>query len=373
MTLKSGFTKNAEDLTAKELLEIPESEPELIFPSNDNGRKKLFSTLVKKWHPDRNSDPQAALVFNLVTKLNDLAKEKLENGTWHVPGLLTITQKSGRKTNIKYLKKHNFELGEFYITNKKVVYVVRPEFADLFRNAVGAIKSLHFPNDDMRKKFDTYMPKIDRIIEAQNGDNILVLERDPNTILLRDYLEHAEKIDPKHVAWMMSRLHNMTSYLQWAGITHNGMSLDTCFILPKDHSFKRTKSNPIAPKDHSLAVLGGWWYAAQEGRSLKGLPSQAVNYAPRAVLEEGRADHRIDHSMIRVMGRELLGDITGVRLEREKGVPKAMADWLILPGSGDAIEDFQRWRREVLPASFGKIKFVDLDIKPTEIYTRKFP
>lgn len=364
--MKRDFAAEAGILTADALLAIPLNQPERIFPNDAAGIKKVYRTLAMNWHPDKK--PDARDVFDHVAKLHSEAERKFEAGTWEIPGEVTLSSAVGKTFKIKYLKKHVFELGEFYLTSNKAIYVVRKDYKDLFENGVKTIKGLRFANDEMKEKFSTYVPDIQMNFETKDGDHVLVVGRDPNTILLRDYLNHAGTIDPKHVAWIMSRLHNMTSYLQWAGLTHNAMTLDTCFILPKDHDFKRTAANPIAPKDHSVCVLGGWWYAVPVDRPLLGLPSQAINFASRAVLDSGISDNRLDHTMMRVIGRELLGDATGVKLAHDPKVPKPMANWLTLPGSGDAMEDFKTWRDKVLPECFGKPAFIELDIHPKKIY-----
>jgi len=367
--MMSAFTTNAESLSAGEILAIPAGEPERIFPRDRDGIKKLKRSLSMLWHPDHNKDPMADDVLGHIIKLSKSATEKLEAGTWHVPGILVLEDTAGKAFRLKYLKKHNFELGEFYISASKLTYVVRGDYKDLFDNGVKAIKGLKFANDKMRKGLEIYFPKINKTFETKNGDHVLVVERDPDAILLRDCFNHAAgTIDPRNVAWILSRFHNFTSYMQWAGMTHNAITLDNCFIIPKDRTTARTASKSIAPKDHSLLVLGGWWYAASAGRPLLGLPPQAVNYAPRSALSSGRADFQIDNTMIRVAARELLGDASGVRLVHDKKIPKAMSNWLTLPGSGDAIEDFTTWHSKILIDSFGPRKFVEMDIDPDEVY-----
>ena len=153
------------------------------------------------------------------------------------------------------------------------------------------------------------------------------------------------------------------------GITHNAILPETVYVLPKDQHFKPTAQQKYAPKDHTFALLGGWWYATKTGQSLLGLPPQAVAFAPRKVLSEGKAEQATDHALLRMTARTLLGDATGVRLT-EKGVPQAMANWLALPGSGDAYKDFKTWQGQVLKDSFGERRYTELNIKTSDIYPK---
>lgn len=369
--MSSAFQANAEGLSATEILAIPLSEPERLFPNDALGIKSLKKKLSMKWHPDLNkSDNNAGDVFDWVMKLTDSAENKIAKGMWSVPGQLSVESNDGRRFNIRYMKRHDFELGEFYISEKKVTYVLRPQFKDLYNNGLKTLKDLQYANDKMRDGIEKhYIPKIFKTLEGKNGDCIVVFERNPDSVLLRDCFNHCSgAIDPKHVAWITSRLHNFTSYLQWAGLTHNDLTLDTCFIIPKDRVTPRDKAHRISLYDHSLTVMGGWWYAAKNDAPLLGLANAAVNYAPRSVLTNGRASPDLDRTMIRVAARELLGDATGVRLPLNKDIPRPMVDWLAMPGSGDAIKDFQTWRDKILIDSFGQHRFVEMNISPDDIY-----
>lgn len=361
---------NIENLNANDILSIPQDQPERLFPRDKSGIKSIFRKLSKKWHPDTNPGNKAASdVFAHISRLNESAKDKLESGRWETPGVFEIKQKSGKTAKIQYLKKQKFELGEFFICKDKLLYVIDKNCADFASNGINAIKAFKYPNDKIKKQFKKQLPQNTKKFEAADGRQVIMMDRDPQMILLRDLLDsQGGKIDPKQVAWIMSRLHNMTCYLQANGLTHNAITLDTVFVLPKDQAYKPTKDKPISDKDHTIALLGGWWYASKEGDALTGLPAEAVSYAPRDVLDEGRADRKIDHTLIRIIGRQLLGDITGVRLARDKNIPKPMADWLTLPGSGDAMKDFETWQQKVLINSFGKRRYVEMNVKASDIY-----
>lgn len=370
--MTSAFFTDAERATANEILAIPEEEPERLFPNDPDGIARVRKDLAKKWHPDINKDPKAEETFKHVNALAAKAEEKIVNGTWHTPGLLEIEDTDGKKSRLKYIKRHSFELGEFYISSTKVAYVVREQFKDLFDNAVRQIENFKFPNKKMEEGFSTYLPKVFKKMTLKNGDRVLIVEKEPDAILLRDLFNHsAGKMDPRHVAWIMSRFHNFTALLQATGMTHNAVSLDTCFILGKDRSFKRATPDTIAPKDHALSVLGGWWYAVKAGDNLRGLPEYALPYASRATLSTGEAEASLDRTLIRVAARELMGDATGVRLSDDKKLPKAMVNWLTTPGSGNAIEDFQTWRDKILIDAFGPRKFIEMNVSPDDVYALK--
>ena len=80
-----------------------------------------------------------------------------------------------------------------------------------------------------------------------------------------------------------------------------------------------------------------------------------------------RADIRLDLECIRAVGRAALGDPTGLGLVGRRDLPRPMADFLRLPSSGSAIEDYRTWN-EVLSDSFGPRRFLELPITSSDVY-----
>ena len=153
-------------------------------------------------------------------------------------------------------------------------------------------------------------------------------------------------MDSKHA------LHNLVCYLEYAGLTHNDISPDTYFI---------------SPLRHSGALLGGWWYATETGNRIKKLNARSYRLLPPDIRAAKNADNRLDFELVRATGREMLGDITGVKLESMNVAPKAMVDWLRFVSTGNAIEDYERWG-DVLQASFGPRRFVEMKLTADVLY-----
>jgi hypothetical protein len=151
----------------------------------------------------------------------------------------------------------------------------------------------------------------------------------------------------------MSGLHNMTCYLDWADLSHNDISLDTYFI---------------SPKYHSGALLGGWWYTSKIGNKIIAVPNRTYQYMPMEVRKTKISSIKTDLELIRAVGRELLGDVTGTRLKQNEDIPKPLINWLVLPSpTGSAIKDYTLWQK-VLTDSFGPRKFVNMEVAAEELY-----
>jgi hypothetical protein len=286
-------------------------------------------------------------------ELYDTAENKISTNNWEIPNLLRFETTDHKKYQIHYLKKHPFELGDMYIADASVTYSINKNDKDLFENAKDIITRLSYPNDAMKQKLKSILPEIKRTFETDDK-LIMVLNRDPESILLNDLINYqGGKIEPTHAAWMMSRLHNLTCYLEWAGLTHNALTTDNCFI---------------DPANHQIHLLGGWWYAARKDEKLKALPPKTVAMAPPDLFSNPIASPKLDLALIRATGREILGDATGMQLISDSAIPKHITAWVNGVSSGDARQDYKIWQENVLTKSFGARRFVEMNVKANDIY-----
>jgi len=342
-------------LTAAALLAIPDDCPERLFAGSAADVRHDYRRLAMQWHPDRCRDPDAHAVFQHIRRLYEAAAHRMTRGDWAPRRPLTLTAIDGRTYEINYLRRHPFELGTMYVASTVVAFVIDDAHADLVRRAEHAIAGLRYADDGMRRQIASHLPTCP-FAGAFRTDaaHVIVMRKRPDLLLLRAVLEHfSGRLDPRHVAWVVSSLLNLCCYFQYAGITHNALSLDTCFM---------------SPTGHSVAVLGGWWYAARTGERMVAAPAGTIAWAAHDLMDTGRADLRTDLELVRAIGRELLGDITGVRLARESAAPRAMIDWLRLPALDDPIEEYRTWRTQVLHDSFGARRFVELPLTQSDIY-----
>jgi hypothetical protein len=341
-------------LTADQILAIPATEPERLFSGDPAAARREYRELASTWHPDRNHDAMAGAVFDHVAGLYRQAEARLASGTWIVPGLLTLTAVNGQAYTVRYRRRRSFELGEMFIGRGMVTYVLAGEYGDLWQHATRTISGFRFAGPAMRAEVARYLPEQVGAFKTP-GAAVLVVKKAAKHVLLRDMLEHlGGTLAAEHVAWILSSLLNLACYLHYAGLTHNAISLDTYFV---------------APSDHSGALLGGWWYAADCGARLTALPAPSLHVLPPDMLAVKRADSRLDLDLIRSVGWALLGDERGVSLGRAPEVPAPLRDWLRLASSGDAVQEYDHWQRRVLIESFGPRRFVPLHVSADAIYS----
>jgi hypothetical protein len=339
--------------TAEQILNIPVTEPERLFSKDAVKDERL--TLIKAWHPDHNHDPKAGDVFHHIQVLYEKAVERIEAGFWKTPGVVEIPGLNGKKYVIRFQKEHTFDLGTMYVQNRGITFVIDKKHKALFENGQRFIRDFKFPakkvEDDLRK----FLPQPVATIES--GDYVgFVLRKTDDVLSLKDVLAHfGGQMPPKHACWVISRLFNLACWMQIEGVVHNSLSVDDIFI---------------SPPYHAVSILGGWWYAKQAGSSLRGqtLPARTLNVCPKSLFVDKIANTQVNGELIKALGREILGDLTGPKLRMNKDIPQPLAEWLMTPAGPDVLKDYEIWREKVLKDSYGERRFTKLEITSSDIY-----
>ena len=277
---------------------------------------------------------------------------------YQVPGSVSIGSRdendSGSWNEFYYIRRYEFELGEMYINNQMVLYSVDKKYLNLFNNAINTITHFEYKSEKMEKEMSKYLPSFDWKYETD--DRLwMTIKKTPDLLLLKDVIAYfGGKLGSRHVAWIMSTLHNLVCYLQYAKISHNGIATSSYFI---------------SPVHHSGALLGGWWYSVPVGERMIAVPrytSRRCSIPPKSMAWLGSIG--TDLELIRAVGRESLGPLPWP----EKEIPKALGDWLTYTSPhGDAFEDYKIWDTEVLKDSFGPRRFVELSVTSTDLYGKK--
>lgn len=340
-------------VTAAWLLAIPVHRPEKLFSGNEEADRRLFWKLALDFHPDRH--PAHAEAFKHLAELKAEKDRQIGANTWCGAGESELVLTRGRCLRIRYLRRYPFELGTVLIGLRSVTYLFREEHQALCARAARTIEGFRCAGDAMRREMAKFLPHLELEAETTTGP-ALVITRPAHAVRLRDALEHlGGRIDPRHVAWILSTLHNVGAYLQWAGLAHNAIDLDHYFI---------------SPGQHSGMLLGGWWYARPFGETMTHLPGASMNVW-KTIHPHGTAaataTPRLDRELIRLIGRSLLGDAGGTRLLRDASIPSGLRAWVTTPGTDDGIEDYANWAR-ARDAALGPRRFVMMDLAPQEIY-----
>lgn len=339
-------------ITAEGVLRIPPHEPERLFSGDPAAAKGEYRRLVRDWHPDHSDHPMARDVLERVVALYRTAEARFEAGEWRVPGFADLRRPDGGRYRVRSRRRHDFPTGTLHVGDTAATWVLPEEDADLHGRAVAAIRGLSYPDDRTREVISRHMPEI-RGEGATDRGPMLSLRKSPDEVLLLDLLAHmGGRLPAVHAAWCVSRLLHLACYLSWAKLMHGAIGLGTVFV---------------SPKDHAASLLGGWGYSAPFGAPLLAMHPDTHASVPPSAVAARAGDPRIDLECVRTTGRALLGDASGAGLLHDPSLPRPLALWLCQPAGKDATGDYEAWQG-VLDASFGPRRFVDLPVRPADVY-----
>lgn len=349
-------TVNLIELTKQEILKISLRSPEKLFleVATEKELKDAYIKLSFKWHPDKNlsSKDKTDEVFAHINLLYKEAKDKFKKDCWNKGFLKEFISLGNKKTVFSYINEYDFELGYYLISSNSVAWIISAEFEDLAINSIKKIENIKYANDKMKSEMQKFIPKIKSFIKTQDKQTVIIMERDSNSILLKDVLNYYTKIEPKHVAWILSNCYHLCCFLEYNKLMHGGITVDNLFINPETHAAQ---------------LLGGWWFTHHQNDKLKALSTQTVSIAPFEVLNNKIALGALDLECIRLIGRQLLGDKSGINFIKNKDIPAPLTQWLRGASKENAFKEYDIWYK-VLKDSFGVRRFIKMELNPNDIY-----
>lgn len=326
-------------MTATEILS--KTTPEELFTKPELVEDE-YRSLAKAWHPDRCKDPQADAVFAHINGMRDKALDKVELNIWGTKLYKKLVGADKTSIILRYKRAYSFELGEIMLADNNLFYLIDRKYKSM-SDRFGHL-NLKFPKGK-EDEFKLYLPQNVQHRNLADGNILVIIKKNDDIVLLKDLIEYNNKTPipewPRHAAWIMSTLHNMCCYLTWAGIAHNAITTSSYFICPGYHTG---------------LLLGSWFYWTRTGMIMQALPKETYNLM--LDKKDKEASTTLDLNSIRAIGRAML----------TKDCPKPMRDWFMHPSSGNAMEDYNVWDKTVLKDSFGKKKFVKLDVTAKQIY-----
>ena len=293
--------------------------------SNPANLKADYLELVRAHHPDRGGDAK------VMAHINMLYQQAQATSTWVSDAGLRMKMK-GSTLIFRHQQQQSFELGHIYYGHKDLVYVIDTKYSQLVANAEASMSKIKFPSAKFKEALHQRFPIKDYGPNTSEDDAKIVIGylKEGDAMLLRHLMPNINR-DPKHVAWILNRVYDLICSLHYGQLAHNNITLDSIFLSPKNH----------------VAYLHGFWYAGGFNTPLTLLPKTIFSLAPPDVKVNKRHNQIIDLAAIKALGREILGDRTGMTLSKSPTV-----NFLRAPTSGSAVEDYQGWSN-ALTTEFG--------------------
>jgi hypothetical protein len=325
-----------------------------IFTNDKNIIKSEYIVLSKRWHPDYNDNSdESNAVMSKINLLYDNALKLIENKKWEGNNFLQLCDKNNKLYHIKYLSRHNFELGSMFICDDKVVYLLDKDYKNFYINYMNNIKTLKYADDKMKSEFNKYLPIKNEYFETNDNKFAIIVNKTDDLFLLEDVWEYySGNIPDRHVAWILSSLYNIACYLNYNNISHNGIDMKNYFI---------------SPKYHSGALLGGWWYTVNTNQKMLGISKSLYDVLPPRIKEDKLGNITTDLESIRLIGKQLLGEKNGCKIKYNKNLPQPIVNWLLMGSSENAFVEYSKWNT-VLTNAYGKRKFIDMGLSSEILY-----
>lgn len=316
-----------------------------LFSNNPATLKEEYRFLSAKYHPDSNKDPRANEAMAKISILYDKAKKIFNQNIKSKDRNFIIKSKSGKVYNETFLYSHKFELGIMYITNDKIFYLLDSKNKRYFDNMIKSVSNIKYANDKMKDVFSKLVPTIIDSFEDSTGKFfVIVLSKTEDVFPLELFIKRFDgKLDPKHSAWIISRLCNICCFLKFQGITHNGISIQNLFV---------------SPKFHSIMIYGGWWYTVPNDCKLIGTQKEIYDLMSIKSKANKVGMFSTDLECVKYIGRNLT---------KYESIPIDYRKFLEGGSSDDAIKEYQKWNI-CLDKSYGERKFIKIEVNPLEIY-----
>lgn len=322
-----------------------------FFDCNKEKIKIQYRAYLKAFHPDVNSNLKYAdKACVKITEMYNKAIELLEKGKWEETNKIFFKDINGKKYSLKFKKEYSFELGSYYVSNTHIAYVLSKNNKKYYDAYIKNVSNIKYKNSDMEKEFKRYFPEIVCTFETSDS-YVIIIKKTEDVYLLSEIMNYYNgKIPPTHVAWIISRLCNICCFLKSNSIVLNGLDFNSIFI---------------SPRFHSIMVYGGWWYSTKEDEKMIGTSNFIFNTMPLSSRNSKQSKSTTDIESVKMVAKHLLNNSN---LNKVKDVtPKQFYEWINSGSSSDSFSEFQKWTDAML-ASFGKRKFVKMEIDLNKIY-----
>ena len=249
------------------------------------------------------------MLYYLSAVANRTAAGEDAERLWQKAAEKVLASADGREITINYIYMSEQDGVQCYTARNNVLFIFPPTKTALADKFIAGTKLVSYPSADVRD-LAQYFPVITGSFTLKDGSVMLSVSKPEEVFPLGAF----GSLPPVHAAWIVSRLENLCCVLEYSGMTHGGITLNSLFINARTHE---------------LYLLGGW-YNAQKTSS------------------------RTDLTDLRKTVKHLMG--------RELGkAPVQFREFLDKKHLPDAYTDFADWDN-VIETGFGGRRFEKLDL-----------
>lgn len=337
------------------------SKPRDIFTMNPDTIEQEKDEYIMRFKPQDYSTIENFMVTQKVILLYRQALDELDDSrvSEEIRYSFTIYSKSGKTYEVHADYAYKAKIGDMYVTEKNVVFVIPPKNKRYYENYIEKAVSYPKLNEDAWKNVEYMLPFVYKHFEDEDGNGIIVVTKPCKKMYpLREIWNYfGGRLSPEYVASIMTRLYAFVSYLGIIGINHNGITMDNLFFAP-GRTIEEGKDYTVEDM-RIVGVFGGWFFATRNNEMLMGVPSDVNEIMPEDCKNTRYSSFEVDELSIKRLARELLGDSSGENLE---GIPEPLADWINSKDiQKNAYKEFHAWEK-ARDLSFSEHRFVEMDV-----------
>ncbi len=257
-----------------------------------------------------------------------------------------------KEFGMEVLQEWKFELGNCYVGKNHIVVTVNPLHAYKVYDMILFLKRIQYEDDKMECMFSSTIPKIMKNFMLDYGFRCYVIYKPEGCYPLKAVLDYFDQeIDGKHVAWIITRLLNYAYFMNYQGLVTNSISINNCYICPKNHTVQVYCPWHLVPNDTTVRSTSKDIYNIMDEEAKTGKPKI-----------------KTDIDSIKLLGRIICGyENTGIT-----SLPEPMFKFLTseTENNPDLEEILKIWDKAKRD-SYGEPKFTEMDVNPNEIYKLK--
>lgn len=334
----------------EEVMALDVRKLEINFGKGKDAIKKGLSALIRDWHPDVSSHPKAREALAHITYLRRIilsgsVKPKIDGREF--------TRSDGSKFVLRPLSTFSQESCEVIVCQNSVSRLFPQENEDLSEASVINIEEFRFADAAMEKQMRSFLPPVPKVTTLLDGSVMLTFPRRKDLLPLADLIREKGPFDAKTGAWVISGMMNMACWLEWGRGKHGAISPETIMV---------------SPEFHEVHLDGGWEFASYHDDSPLALPASTLRLFPELAMPGTTLPAELDRSLIRETAMRLLG-AHSVSALLSGSTPKSIANWIVFPHKGTAVQDYVAWK-EALREAYGDPKFVDMGVTAEQVYSK---
>jgi hypothetical protein len=310
--------------------EITDKKPVELFDYTD--LEKSYKDLIKKHHPDVGGSKED---FIHISQCYEIAKKEKEQGYSIGSNRICFYKPNVGvgSLDIDYKSVHEFSYGKVYDGPAYLAYEFPGKTMDDELSLIeGRIDYRTLSNKDIEEKVRIHLPhKLRTRVFKLEDRSFAVFNKTGPSMLLADVIPHIIPIETS--VWMLNRLYGLGCFMQ---ITKR-YNLD---ISPYTLT--------VDLENHSVQLLGGWWYSVNAGDKLTKMPLTTYNLLTNKMKDTKMASIEIITEQIKNVMRTILSG---------RDIPKPYKNWLSLPAQENIVEEYYQWEHEVMKKIFPVRKF----------------